>query len=125
MLINRMPTPTTGSATAASTTDPRRCASAANSTTPEPAKSAPTYVTLLVQNLKVRKVHVVTGELLRELELAQNGTTSHANEEHPSPLPRVRVSPISCKIPYVGMTGFEPATSPPQTARATKLRYIP
>lgn len=26
---------------------------------------------------------------------------------------------------YVGMTGFEPATSPPQTARATKLRYIP
>lgn len=25
----------------------------------------------------------------------------------------------------VGLTGFEPATSPPRTARATKLRYSP
>ena len=26
---------------------------------------------------------------------------------------------------YVGITGFEPATSPPLTARSTNLSYIP
>ena len=41
------------------------------------------------------------------------------------PLSQVRLSPMSCDITWVGVTGFEPAASSSRTTRATKLRHTP
>ena len=102
------PTPTTGSATTASTR-PARSPCAHNSRLHHIGigrTHAGTCVILLVQDLHIRVVNAATGELLRELILDPNRdyqptgapkgpTRRPRNEQHPDLHSQVRVSPMS------------------------------
>jgi hypothetical protein len=69
-----------------------------------------THVILLVQDLDVRVVNAVTGELLRELTINPDRDYQPRNSKRSEPPVRVRIFTISCEITSVGLTGFEPAT---------------
>ena len=86
---------------------------------------ARTHVILLIQDLDVRIINAVTGELLRELTIDPNRDYQPRNNERPEP---TSVGPgLSDVLRHhmVGLTGFEPAASSSRTTRATKLRHSP
>ena len=68
-----------------------------------------THVILLIQDLHVRVVNAITGELLRELTIDTARDYQLRNAKNPNP---TEGSDLSCLLRdhTVGLTGFEPAT---------------
>ena len=54
-----------------------------------------THVILLIQDLDVRIVNAITGELLRELTIDTTKNYNPRNDQDPNPLPWVRVLQMS------------------------------
>ena len=117
------PTPTTGSATTASTRPaPSPCAYNGRLHHIGIGRThAGTYVILLVQDLDIRVVNATTGELLRELILDPNRDYQPTGApKGPTRTPEMTTAEPAIAGPAVadvlrhhtvGLTGFEPATS--------------
>ncbi|MEO8107766.1 MAG: hypothetical protein ABI720_10665 [Actinomycetes bacterium] len=64
-----------------------------------------------LQDLDVRVINAVTGELLRELTIDPDRDYQPKKQKGSDPQMRVRIFPVSCEITFVAGAGFDPATS--------------